>query len=313
MPDDPATSRLHAQLLALDYDGPDVKAALKAFQKDHGFKRDGVPDDATLAAVRDALAPPPPAVPCDAATWAELQTLVALLQDTPVRYGPGRGLFHDGQWMVTFGPGALGQKDWTSQLGTVFPSFHCSSWTNFFLGWLLRYDDRFTHGGNVPQLRQLVTAPDAVHVWPQKARWRGYGPHCVTLFSNGDTRTRSPDADRCCLDARELHARRATLPSFLVCEQAARDDDTWSWHHTALFAIDHRSPGTPLFRIAADGSRDAVTRSWSARPMKWTSIDATWIAADLGRHLYRPYAVLANPDGTYGASPGPRPPVVLEA
>lgn len=228
-------------------------------------------------------------------------------EQTPVRYGPGRGLFKDGKWIVTHGPGALSSNSWTSQIGTTYPSFHCSAWTNFFLGWLLRYNERFTHAGNIPNLFELCEQSDEIHQIPGGGSYRGYGPYLREIVSSGDTFKRTNIRE--VLDLREIHARREALPTFLVCGQSTHLDSGWKWwHHTVLFAIDHASPGHPLHRIAADGYVDAEHR-WSGKQMEWTEINEASLPS-FDRAIYRVYGVLSQ-DGSYG---GDRPlaPVTIE-
>lgn len=328
---------LQLQLRALGYDvgdidgsyGPKTQGEVRAFQNDSDqLEVDGVVGPDTAEALKQALviketeplvdAVPPVLsqsgiVPCDAATWQELRQLVDTLTSTPVKYGPGRGLFKDGRWIVTKGPGRLGATQWLSRDHTTYPSFHCSSFTNFFLGWLLRYDDDFTHAGNIPSLFEICEQPNTAKTKDGVGTYRGYGPFCQQILSDGSTRTRTPKAKG--LDIIELHARRATLPTFLVCGQSSkRDDGTWrEWHHTLLFVIDHAQPDKPMFRIAADGTKDKDTRTWSARAMEWTPIDDVWIDRFASNRYFRPYGVISLPDGSYDhLGSGDRPKVIIE-
>jgi hypothetical protein len=322
----PEVKELQLQLKAAGCDpghidgvfGQKTQAALKTFQERYErLKGTGVLESEAAAALARALgieqdkATPPGLEPtaqaaCKPEIWRAFLDLVDLITRTPIRYGPGRGLFHEGKWIITHGPGALGSKSWQSHQGTTFPSFHCSSWTNFFLGWLLRRNEQYTHCGNIPTLFDLCERSEEVHPITGGGSYRGYGPHCRKIASSGESRKRTGIAD--VLDLRELYERRATLPTFLVCGQSTRFDSGWKWwHHTVLFAIDHASPDAPMFRLAADGVHDA--RGWSGRPMERTEISPTSIPS-FDRAIYRGYGVISQ-DGSYG---GDRPlaPVTLE-
>lgn len=318
---------LQLQLKAAGFDPGDIDgffgkrtlAALTAFQSDaENLSVDGIYGPETAAALEQALVvrdnqspdpsqePAPPA--CADDTWAAFLKLRDLVTSTPVRYGPGRGLFDktNRQWIITYGPGRLDSKDWRSHLGKTYPSFHCSSWTNFFLGWLLRYNERFTHAGNIPSLFTVLEASPDVHTIDGGGDYRGYGPFCQEIVSDGDTLTRRglPKA----LDIRELYARKDHLPTFLVCAESTRTANGWRlWHHTVVFVIDHRTAGNPMYRLAADGFCDSS--GYSGRPMEWIEIEeATFPRFD--SENYRVYGV-RSADGTYGGG-APIFDVVLE-
>jgi Putative peptidoglycan binding domain len=323
-----AVKDLQLQLKAVGCDPGDIDgifgkrtlAALKAFQERYERIEDtGVLDPETTEALAQALVikhddstpvvlDPAAPVPCKPEIWSAFQKLVDLIEQTPVRYGPGRGLFHEGKWMITYGPGALGSKKWSSPLGKTYPSFHCSSWTNFFLGWLLRRNEQFTHCGNIPSLFNLCEQSEDVHQIPGGGSYRGYGPHCRKIVPSGDAcqRTGVPNV----VDIRELYERRATLPTFLVCGQSTRFDSGWRWwHHTVLFAIDHASRDAPMFRLAADGLYNSSKGGWSGKAMERSEITPATIPS-FSNAVYRGYGVI-NQDGSYG---GDRPvaPVILE-
>src|SRR5690606_22145263 len=59
-----------------------------------------IPDDRD----EDAEAPELPELACSDETWQQFQSLVAVVTKLPVIYGPGRGLWHDGQFVITYGP-----------------------------------------------------------------------------------------------------------------------------------------------------------------------------------------------------------------
>src|SRR5574341_969141 len=100
------------------------------------------------------------------------------------------------------------------------------------------------------------------------------------------------------LDAREIYARRATLPTFVVWGQSTkRADGTWKWwHHTGLFVVDHRD-GDRLYRIAADGRKDKV-KGYSGDPMRWVEVTDQNVG-NYAAAIYRAYGVDTT-DGTYG-------------
>ena len=328
---------LQLKLKALGYDpgdidgsfGPRTKGALTQFQEHYeSLEPTGVLDAETSAALAQALvikadnpavqqAPQaqqqaPKAekatVPCAPEVWEAFLQLVGVITKTPVRYGPGRGLFNDQKWLVTYGPGSLGSKGWASMAGSAHPSFHCSSWTNFFLGWLLRYNERFTHAGNIPSLFDLCEQSDDLHQLQGGGQYRGYGPYCAEIKTNGDTYARKKIAK--VLDIQELYDRRATLPTFLVCGQSTHFPSGWKWwHHTLLFAIDHATPNAPMHRLAADGYYGS-DRRWSGTPMKWTEINEQTIPNYQETVIYRGYGVLSE-DGTYGGG-RPLAPVGIE-
>ena len=158
-----AVRMLQLQLRALGHDvgdidgvfGPRTHDAVLAFQHDtDSIDVDGIVGPESAEALKQALVmketepfhdvqPAHPqastaiavgaqagVIPVDAATWHEVMHLKDLLTSTPVRYGPGRGLFKDGEWVITKGPGRLNSTQWLSKNGGTFASFHCSSLTS---------------------------------------------------------------------------------------------------------------------------------------------------------------------------------------
>jgi hypothetical protein len=313
-----AVAELQRNLALLGYEpgepdggyGPRTRSAVLAFQLDYtDVDDDGVAGPQTLARIAQALRrrddDGPEQVPCNDETWHAFEQLVELVTKTPVRYGPGRGLWHGGRFVITHGPGQLGAKSWKNALGKSYPSFHCSSWTNFFLGWLLRRNEDYTHAGNIPDLFDLLTMDASLHANPGAGSWRGYGEACVKIAPDGSGTKRSGVAN--VVDARELFARRDTLPTFVVCGQSTKlSHGGWRWwHHTVLFVVrDGR-----LYRIAADGSRSEAS-GYSATPMRWTEITASNLAA-YEACVYRAYGVTTT-DGAYGDQSKPIAAVELE-
>src|SRR5262249_19223663 len=124
--------------------------------------------------------------------------------------------------------------------------------------------------------------------------YRGYGDACTPIVPDGSSIQRS--GVQKVIDARELLARRAALPTFLVCAQSTRLPANWLWwHHTVLFVVDHRD-NHRLYRIAADGTKDA--KGYSANPLRWIEITSANVG-QLDKAVYRAYGVDTS-DGTYG-------------
>jgi hypothetical protein len=309
---------LQLWLKALHFDPGDIdgifgkrtRAALIDFQEQYESLADtGILDAETEAAIEQALvirdsespdvAQDSAVVPCAPEIWTAFLGLVETVTKTPVRYGPGRGLFKDGHWVITYGPGGLNRKAWPCHRSKCYPSFHCTSWTNFFLGWLLRYNEDFTHAGNIPSLFALLEKSRDLHAQKEGGAYRGYGPYVTEIVSNGSTLPRKKQAK--VLDIRELYERRKTLPTFLVCGQSTHTVNGWKWwHHTVVFAVDHSSPDAPMYRIAADGFKDS--RGYSGKAMEWIEIDADAFSR-FDNAIYRVYGVNSS-DGRYG---GDRP------
>jgi len=308
----PEVEQLQLRLKAAGYDPGDIDgsygartaAAVLAFQADRpDLEDDGVAGPMTLGALDAAIArkapdkPPAPAsaVPCEATTWAAFQQLVSAITAHPVRYGPGRGLWSGGKLVITCGPGALHSTSWPNALGHPYASFHCTSWVNFFLGWLLRRNEDYTHAGNIPSLFDLLESSPDLHQIPGGGIYRGYGDDCSPIPPDGSSVSRSgvPKV----IDAQELLARRAALPTFVACGQSTRRQDgsyNW-WHHVVLFVVDHLD-NDRLYRIAADGYKG--TQGYSGDPMRWVEITDQNVGA-LGAAVYRAYGVNTS-DGTYG-------------
>ena len=254
--------------------------------------------DAAIAKKRPDKPPAssPAVVPCETVTWNAFQKLVVTITTKPVRYGPGRGLWSGGKFVVTYGAGRLGGavKTWPNMLGKPYPAFHCSSWTNFFLGWILRRNEDYTHGGNIPSLFDLLENGPELHKIPGGGVYRGYGDACSRVIPDGSGAKRSGVSK--VVDAKELLDRRASLPTFIVCGQSTKRQSGWVyWHHTVLFVVDHRD-NHRLYRIAADGYKGA--KGYSGDPMRWVEITDKNVG-NYAACVYRAYGVDTK-DGTYG-------------
>jgi hypothetical protein len=230
---------------------------------------------------------------CHPEVWAAWRRLRALVigegGGEPVRYGPGRGLWVPEQgWVVTRGPGGLDRDTWKSRLGRTYPSFHCSSWTNFLLGWLTCRDALYTHSGNIPPLEAICTLSGDLHSQDGAQAFRGYGPRCIRLPGAGRAST---------VTWGDVVARSGELSAFNVFAQSTRGaNGRWRWwHHTGLIT---RDPDTgALERIAADGSNSAA--GYSGTPMDAERVDADYAAKAGDRILLYVYRVQPDPDGTY--------------
>jgi hypothetical protein len=321
----PEVEQLQLRLKAAGYDpgdidgdyGPRTAAAVLAFQVDRpDLEDDGVVGPHTIAALNAATVkkapdkPTPPAaapVPCEATTWAAWLAFVDKITRYPVRYGPGRGLWVGDRFVVSHGPGALGSKSWPSALGHSFPSFHCTSWLNFALSWLLRRNEDYTHAGNIPELWDLMAKDSSIHQNPGAGPYRGFGDACYPIAPDGSGAARSGVAK--VVDAKELLARRADLPTFVACGQSTKLQSGWLWwHHVVLYVVDHRD-GDRLYRIAADGYKGA--QGYSGDPMRWVEITDKNVG-QLGAAVYRAYGVQTL-DGTYGDLARPIAEVGFEA
>ena len=298
-----------------DYGAKTEKAVL-AFQMDRpDIDDDGIAGPQTLGALdaaitkrkptADVIPAPNAFVPCNEMTWLSFMALVALVTERPVRYGPGRGLWTTNKFTITYGAGKTGGtvKEWPNVLGRVYPAFHCTSWTNFFMSWLMRRNQDFTHAGNIPSLFELLEGSPDVHQNPGAGPWRGFGDVCFRIAPDGSGIKRSGVSN--VVDARELFDRRDTLPTFIVCAQSTKRSTGWNWwHHTVLFVTrDHK-----LYRIAADGLKGPA--GYSASPMKWVEITSENVA-NYANAVYRPYGV-ATKDGSYGDQSRPIAPITFE-
>jgi len=264
----------------------------------------------------------PPEVPdqCNDDVWNSILALITSVSKN-VLYGPGRGLWEDGKFLLTYAPGRRSKpsdidpnskEHWLNVRHALYPALHCTSWCNTFLAWLLRFNEDFTHAGTIPQLFDLCSKI-GLQVVPQKEGWtlryRGYGEHCYEIESNGSTksRVRSLIRGKAYIDAMELYERRSEMPSVVVFGQSTKQaDGSWNeWHHTGMFLFREGR----MHRSAADGY--AARGTYSSSPMGWTEITPENIGKlDLCR--YRVYGVRTNADGTYGDQTRPVAEVTFE-
>jgi hypothetical protein len=322
----PEVEMLQLKLKAAGYDpgavdgdyGKRTTAAVLAFQMDRpDVDDDGIAGPHTLGALDMAIdkiksvaeAPPPPNeyVPCNDDTYRAFMGLVDQIVTKPVRYGPGRGLWSGGKLVITYGAGRLGgtTAQWPNVLNKTFPSFHCSSWTNFFMSWLERRNEDFTHAGNIPSLFELLEASPDVHQNPGAGPYRGFGDVCFRIPIDGSGAKRLGVSG--VVDAKELLDRKDSLPSFIVCGQSTKLSTGWKWwHHTVLFFVHDGK----LFRLAADGLKGP--NGYSATPMRCVEITPANVSY-FANVAYKPYGVKPNADGSYGDQGRPIPDVVFES
>lgn len=242
------------------------------------------------------MTPPAEICPANAETWTAFEKLVASITARPVRYGPGRGIWDGDRFLVTYAPGrkSYGTNDlklWPNVRGALYPSLHCTSWTNLFLGWLLRRNADYTHAGNIPDIDKLVTATPDVHPSPGAGPYRGYGDACYSIKPDGTGAKRS--GVPASLDMTEIlaRARAGNWPTFSVFGQSTKRGGSWNWwHHTGVLAVRDGK----LYRIAADGYKGAG--GYSGDAMRYVEVtDGKPYAAA----VYRTWGV-GTLDGTYG-------------
>lgn len=316
--------QLQLKLKAAGYDpgeidgdyGAKTTAAVLAFQVDRpDIDDDGIAGPQTIGSLNAAILkmtsvptvkPPSDIVHCDDDTWKKFELLVKAVTDRPVRYGPGRGLWVTDKFVITYGARQLNgtTKQWPNVLDKPYPSFHCTSWCNFFMSWLCRRNQDYTHAGNCPEIWELLLSSPDVHQNPGAGPYRGFGDVCYQIPPDGSAVKRSgvPKV----MDVRELYSRRADLPTFMVFGQSTRTASGWNWwHHTGVYV----ARDGKLFRIAADGFKGA--HGYSASPMKFIEITDKNVG-DFGNVIYRMYGVKTT-DGTYGDKSRPYAMVTFES
>ena len=314
-----------------------TKRAVLAFQQSRGLLADGIVGPQTLTALmlqsnnselEVSLPTPGEKIPghlmlskCSAISWKRFMKFVDLTQNHPVVYGPGRGLFvqnageYDDGWVITWGAGKLGRKEWAIKNGKRRgPSFHCSSLTNFLLGYLLNYNEMWTHAGNMPHLETICLKDSNVHkVSGVNASFRGYGQHMLRLASDGDTkeriRIRFKRVERY-LDAVEIWERRRELATFNFFSQGDKKNGRWNLdHHTGVFVYKHKEDR--FYRLAADGYRGGAPKAYSGTPVSFTEIDDEWPKKEKHR-VYQIFRLIPDtPSGDFGVQ-RPRKDIYLE-
>jgi hypothetical protein len=316
--------QLQLKLKAAGYDpgeidgdyGSKTTAAVLAFQVDRpDIDDDGIAGPQTMGSLNAAIlkmsqpSPKPPSdiVQCDDDTWKKVELLFQAITGRPVRYGPGRGLWVADKFVITYGAGKMGGtvQQWPNVLGKTYPAFHCTSWCNFFMSWLCRRNQDYTHAGNCPEIWELLLSSPDVHQNPGAGPYRGFGDVCYAIPTDGSSAKRTGIAK--VMDVRELYDRRHDLPTFMVFGQSTkRADGSWNWwHHTGVYiARDGK-----LFRIAADGFKGA--HGYSASPMKLTEITSANLV-NYSNVVYRMYGVKTT-DGTYGDKSRPYAMVTFES
>jgi hypothetical protein len=246
--------------------------------------------------------------PCNAETWSAFQVFRdALLK---ARYGPGRGLWVNGKFQLGYAAGRLSKPGdvitWPNVLGKLYWALHCTSLTNVFLSWLDRRNEDFTHGGNVPDLMELLAADATPHVFPQRCSYRGFRDQVTAIAPDGSGAARTFAG---MIDMKELLARGRAggLPTFMVFSQSTKQKaGHWNKdHHTGVLVWWEGR----LFRLAADGLVNGA-KQYSAQPVSWSEITD----ANVARYALFAYRVwgVDTADGSYGDQSRPIAEVGLE-
>lgn len=309
---------LQLKLKAAGYDPGDIdgnfggktEAALLAFQTDRpDVNDDKVYGPRTAGALDQALAkrdkektlanPQAPApAPCNKEVWDEFLATMATICNHPVMYGPGRGLWVNGQFLITYNPGSQVKgdnwKSWPNVKSKPYASFHCTSYVNFIASWLQKRNQDYTHAGNCISFFDLMEKGPEVRFWPGVGPVCGFGNCMTSIAPDGSGTKRSGFAHA--MDLQEIYDRRASLPTFLFFVQSTKKAGYWNkWHHTGLYVVDHND-NHRLYRWAADGYKGAG--GYSATPMQKLEIVPGNIKT-LGPVVYRLYG-MNTIDGTYG-------------
>jgi peptidoglycan hydrolase-like protein with peptidoglycan-binding domain len=248
---------------------------------------------------------------CSDETWvAFVNNFIPTITGLPVKYGPGRGVCDGETFTITNGPRGLNDHKWQSIHGKTYPSFHCSSFTNFFLGWVNRYNKKYTGAGNIPSLFSLCESSSALHANNGCKKYRGYKDHCYSIETNGTSKKRL--GFKRAMDITEIIKRKKSLPTFVIFAQSTKSICSakrlsrnsifsknaatalyykWNWwHHTGLFVIDHRQKNSPIYRIAADGYR-TKSGKYSGTKIKYQLVNKTWLLKNQNKDAYKIYGV----------------------
>lgn len=263
---------LHLSLKEDGIFGRETERAVKAFQTAHSLLPDGIIGPQTIALLNSMFDNTYYFINETSNQLDTIYSLIDTLVGLNIVYGPGRGLFKDGKWIVTNGPGALNLK-WSSITQAYGPSFHCSSLVNFILSYLYGYNDPYTHAGNCPTLFRLLDSDDTLH--PVDAtgklsgeRFRGFAGKAFRLASDGDTVKRLPsmafDKAHKYLDTKEIIDRFDELSNLNVWSQTFKLKGKYHWDSHVGFFVKRNGE---LFRLASDG----YTRGnqWSATPLSY--------------------------------------------
>jgi len=264
-----------------------TRAAVEDFQEETArLVVDGIYGPKTRGALSGVLVETPedphtvdPDPVVDGATWAAWDRLVELVTSTPCKYVPGRGGFDPARgWIIR---NKSGNYPRGAPLGGGDHGFVCSTWTNFVAGYMLRVNELFTPTGGMPALSMLMESDGQAH--PVEglpgATFRGYGEHSHKIApAVRDLRLRA------------LYDQRLDVGSnWIIAGQSSRRRGWWNYHHTAVFIVDTRESGAPLYRIAADGYRGKS--GFSRTPMIYRKIDEDYIARFDSKHRLRCYGL----------------------
>ena len=270
--------------------GPGTENAVIQFQTDTPrLTIDGIVGPATWGALDGALLvcpeeqTPSPDIPeaiddltCDDLTWNRWLDLVNLVTTTPCKYGPGRGAFDNDRWLIR---DRAGNYPNGSRIG--YHAFVCSTWTNFVCGYLLNYNNDYTPEGGMPSMAMVCESPrDKLVPVPglPGAKFRGYGDYLTKV---------SPHVKDVTLSF--LYTQRLYLPTFIIANQSSRKRGWWNYHHCAVYVIDRRQQGSPLYRIAADGYKGR--NGFSGTPMVYRKVTPDYIDKHDAKHRIRCYAI----------------------
>jgi hypothetical protein len=132
----------------------------------------------------------------------------------------------------------------------------------------------------MPALSMVMESSDGLHEVPglPGAYYSGYGPYTHKIAPHVRD-----------LPLATLYEMRSTLPTFIIAGQSSRRRGWWNYHHCAVFVVDHREPGSPLYRIAADGYRGSS--GFSKTPMIYRKVDEDYIARHDVSHRLRCYGL----------------------
>lgn len=182
-----------------------------------------------------------------------------------VVYGPGRGLWHEGRWLLTRGPGKVGASA-SQASGRQVPSLHCSSWTALLAGFAVGRDAGWDHRGTLVPLNTLLEQERGER---NGAKWRGYGGCFVRVHGDGEA-IRSGAMKGCTVLKGQavvdtLVSQAGKGGALYLAAQSTKGATSWVWWHHTLALIVHPSHPDRIFRVAADGSQSSA--GYSGTPM----------------------------------------------